>query len=103
MDKKDQRCTKMVKSKKVQLGEDELPKAWYNIQADLPTPLDPPLNPQTLEPIKPEELEPIFPKELIRQEMSTERWIKIPEEVLDVYRIWRPTPLYRAERLEKFL
>lgn len=103
MDKNAQWCTKMVKRKRVELAEDELPRAWYNIQADLPTPLDPPLNPQTLEPLMPEDLEPIFPKELIRQEASTERWIKIPEDVLEVYRMWRPTPLYRAERLEEFL
>jgi tryptophan synthase beta chain len=85
------------------LGEDELPKKWYNIQADLPTPLPPPLNPATGEPIKPSDLEPIFPKALIKQEASTEKWIPIPEEVLDIYRIWRPTPLYRARRLEQAL
>ncbi|MCW3132065.1 MAG: TrpB-like pyridoxal phosphate-dependent enzyme [Candidatus Methanospirare jalkutatii] len=88
---------------KILLDEEEIPKAWYNIQADLPSPLDPPLNPQTLEPLKPEELEAVFPKELIRQEISTERWIPIPEEVRDVYRLWRPTPLYRAKRLEEKL
>ena len=85
------------------LDEEELPKAWYNIQADLPTPLDPPLNPATGKPVRPEELEPIFPKELIRQEVSRERWIPIPEEVREVYRLWRPTPLYRAVRLERLL
>jgi tryptophan synthase beta chain len=88
---------------KILLDEDELPKAWYNIQADLPTPLDPPLNPVTKEPIGPEALARIFPMELIRQEVSRERWISIPEEVRDVYRIWRPTPLYRALRLERKL
>lgn len=85
------------------LDEEELPKAWYNIQADLPSPLDPPLHPATGEPVRPQDLEPIFPKELIRQEVSQERWIPIPEEVREVYRIWRPTPLYRAVRLERTL
>lgn len=85
------------------LDEDELPKAWYNIQADLPTPLDPPLNPATKEPIGPEALARIFPMELIKQEVSRERWISIPEEVRDIYRLWRPTPLYRARRLEQML
>ena len=85
------------------LDEEELPRAWYNIQADLPTPLDPPLHPATWQPVKPEDLEPIFPKELIRQEVSRERWISIPEEVREVYRLWRPTPLYRAVRLERLL
>ncbi len=84
------------------LDEEEIPKAWYNIQADLPTPLDPPIKPNG-EPIKPEDLAPIFPMELIKQEVSTEKWIPIPEEVRDIYRLWRPTPLYRATRLEKLL
>ena len=88
---------------KIELGEEEIPKQWYNIQADLKTPLDPPLNPATGEPIGPEALAAIFPMELIKQEVSQERWIPIPEEVRDIYRIWRPTPLYRATRLEKFL
>jgi len=88
---------------KILLDEEDIPKRWYNVAADLPRPLDPPLNPATHEPLKPEDLEPIFPKSLIRQEMSTERWIDIPEEVRDVYRLWRPTPLYRAVRLEKAL
>jgi tryptophan synthase beta chain len=88
---------------KILLSEEEIPKYWYNIQADLPTPLDPPLNPATGEPINPKDLEPVFPKSLIQQEISTERWIPIPEEVREIYRIWRPTPLYRAERLERAL
>jgi tryptophan synthase beta chain len=88
---------------KVMLDEEEIPREWYNIQADLPTPLDPPRNPQTKEPIRPEELAPIFPMELIRQEATTERWISIPEEVREVYRLWRPSPLYRAKRLEERL
>jgi tryptophan synthase beta chain len=93
----------LMEKVKIVLDEEDLPKQWYNIQADLPTPLDPPLNPATGEPIGPEALAAIFPMELIRQEVSRDRWIPIPEEVRDIYRIWRPTPLYRATRLEKFL
>jgi tryptophan synthase beta chain len=91
------------KDTKILLSENEIPKNWYNIQADLPTPLDPPLHPATKEPLKPEDMKILFPMELIRQEASTERFIPIPEEVLDVYRLWRPTPLYRARRLEEKL
>jgi len=93
----------MKYEKKILLDENEMPKEWYNIIPDLPEPLPVPLHPVTEEPVKPEDLEPIFPKALIKQEMSGERWIKIPEEVREVYRIWRPTPLIRAERLEKAL
>ena len=86
------------------LNPDEMPTSWYNIQADLPEPAPPPLDPTTLKPISPELLERIFAKELIGQEVSTERYIKIPDEVLDAYlRLPRPTPLYRAKRLEKYL
>lgn len=86
------------------LSPDEMPTSWYNIQADLLEPAPPPLDPTTLKPINPELLERIFAKELIRQEVSTERHIKIPGEVLDAYlRLPRPTPLYRAKRLEKYL
>ncbi|MEM4155918.1 MAG: TrpB-like pyridoxal phosphate-dependent enzyme [Archaeoglobaceae archaeon] len=85
------------------LDEEYLPKKWYNVIPDLPEKIPPPLNPATREPIKPQELEPVFPKALIKQEMSEDRWIRIPEEVLDIYRIYRPTPLIRAERLEKAL
>jgi tryptophan synthase beta chain len=86
------------------LDIDEIPTVWYNIQADLPEPLPPPLDPTTLKPIDLKLLERIFAKELIRQEVSTERFIKIPEEVLEAYlRLPRPTPLYRARRLERFL
>jgi len=88
---------------KVSLNPDEMPTEWYNILPDLPRPLDPPMNPQTKEPIGPSDLEPIFPKSLIQQEVSDQRWIKIPEEILEVYKLWRPTPLYRARRLEKAL
>jgi tryptophan synthase beta chain len=80
----------------------EIPKKWYNIQADL-HPLPPPRHPATQEPVTPEDLAPLFAKELIFQEVSTERYITIPEEVREVYSIWRPTPLYRAERLEEYL
>lgn len=89
--------------KKIILDENEIPTKWYNIQADLPTPLDPPLNPKTHEPIGPTDLSAIFPMGLIQQEVSQDRYIEIPEEVRDIYRIWRPTPLIRAERLEKAL
>lgn len=89
--------------RKILLNERDLPRAWYNIQADLPTPLPPPLNPATGEPITPDMLAPIFPMNLIEQEVSTRRWIDIPEEVVERLLIWRPTPLCRAYRLEKFL
>jgi len=88
---------------KILLSEREIPTRWYNIQADMPNLPDPPLNPATKEPIKPEDLAPLFPMELIKQEVSTERYIEIPEEVLDLYRLWRPTPLVRAHKLEKIL
>ena len=87
----------------VTLPLDEIPSQWYNILPDLPKPLPPPIDPETKEPMKPEKLERVFAKELIRQEMSLERWIPIPEEVREVYRSWRPTPLFRATRLEKAL
>jgi len=93
----------MFSGRKIVLNEEELPEKWYNILPDLPEPLPPPLHPATNEPLKPEDLEPIFAKELIKQEMSDERWIRIPEEVRDVYRLWRPTPLIRAVKLEKAL
>lgn len=81
---------------KILLREDEIPREWYNVQADLPSPLDPPLHPVTMEPLGPEDLAPLFPMALIEQEMSQERWIKIPDEVLEVFSMWRPTPVYRA-------
>ncbi len=88
---------------KFHLPEEAIPKYWYNIQADLPNPLKPPLNPQTHEPASPDDLAPIFPMALIEQEMTNERWIEVPEEVKEVYRIWRPTPMFRARNLEKAL
>ena len=92
-----------MKEIKIVLDENEIPKKWYNIQADLKTPLDPPLNPQTKQPIGPDDLKAIFPMGLIKQEVSQDRYIDIPEEVRDIYRLWRPSPLIRAKRLEKFL
>jgi len=88
---------------KIILDENELPKQWYNILPDLQTPLEPPLNPATNEPIGPDDLSPIFPMSLIKQEMSQDRFIDIPEEVRDIYRLWRPSPIYRAHRLEAAL
>lgn len=88
---------------KYTLSEDQMPKAWYNIQADLPKPLPGVLNPATGQPITPTDLEPLFPMALIEQEVSTEPEIEIPEAVQSIYRQWRPTPLYRARRLEKHL
>jgi tryptophan synthase beta chain len=86
------------------LKQDEIPTSWYNIQADLPEPLPPPLDPTTMSPINPAMLERIFAKELVRQEMSSDRFVKIPDEILDAYLgLPRPTPLYHAKRLEKFL
>ena len=80
-----------------------LPTAWYNALPDLPVPLQPPLHPATNEPVGPDDLAPLFPMALIGQEMATEGWIEIPGEVLDILRLWRPTPLVRAERLERAL
>ena len=88
---------------KILLEEKDLPKRWYNIAADIPNPLKPPLNPATGKPISIEDLSPIFPEGLIKQEVSFERWIDIPEKILEIYRLWRPTPLYRARALEKYL
>ncbi|MEW6573878.1 MAG: TrpB-like pyridoxal phosphate-dependent enzyme [Bacillota bacterium] len=88
---------------KVLLTEKELPTAWYNIQADMPNLPKPALHPGTKQPVGPEDLAPIFPMELIKQEVTQERWVPIPEEVLDIYRLWRPSPLIRARRLEKAL
>ncbi|NPA51794.1 MAG: TrpB-like pyridoxal phosphate-dependent enzyme [Aquificae bacterium] len=89
--------------KKITLEDNEIPKQWYNVLPDLPTPLEPPIDPQTNQPMSPEKLLALFPKALIEQEMSQERWIDIPPEILDIYTIWRPTPLIRAIYLEEFL
>src|SRR3989337_996642 len=90
---------------KFTLSEKEIPGRWYNIQADLESigPPPPPLHPGTKQPIGPQDLAPLFPLALIGQEVSGERYIDIPEEVQEIYRLWRPTPLYRAHRLERVL
>ncbi|MCP4149049.1 MAG: pyridoxal-phosphate dependent enzyme, partial [bacterium] len=92
-----------MQTKKIFLPESEMPRQWYNVAADMPTPMEPPLHPGTGQPAGPEDLAPIFPMPLIEQEVSQERFIDIPDEVLEKYLIWRPTPLYRAYSLEKFL
>jgi tryptophan synthase beta chain len=94
---------KIMSETKITLSEKEIPEKWYNIQADLPEPLPPPLHPGTGKPLGPADLAPLFPMELIKQEVSQERYIEIPEEVRDIYKIWRPTTLFRAHRLEKML
>ncbi|MDE2454995.1 MAG: TrpB-like pyridoxal phosphate-dependent enzyme [Burkholderiales bacterium] len=93
----------MSQPTKFLLDESRMPRDWYNIAADLPVPLPPPLHPGTLQPIGPADLAPLFPMELILQEVSTERTIPIPEPVREVFRLWRPSPLVRAHRLEKVL
>ncbi len=92
-----------VRRHKYTLDEDQIPTAWYNIIPDLPAPPPPPLHPGTMEPVGPADLAPLFPMALIEQEVSAERFIDIPGGVLDVYRQWRPTPLFRAHRLEQAL
>ncbi|MBM1105394.1 TrpB-like pyridoxal phosphate-dependent enzyme [Aurantibacter crassamenti] len=92
-----------MKTRKFILEEHDIPENWYNIVADMPNKPLPPLNPGTLEPIGPEALAPLFPMALIEQEVSTEKWITIPDEVRHLYSLWRPTPLYRAYGLEKAL
>ncbi len=88
---------------KIMLDESEMPTQWYNLVADLPAPPPPPLHPATLEPVGPEDLAPLFPMALIEQEVTTDRYVDIPGGVLDVYRLWRPSPLFRARRLERLL
>ena len=85
------------------LDEKDIPSKWYNIQADLKTPAPPVLHPGTGQPIGPQDLAPLFPMELIKQEVSQARWIEIPDEVRDILKLWRPSPLFRARRLEKAL
>lgn len=92
-----------MEAKKILLSEAELPREWYNIAADMPNPVPPPLHPLTKEPAGPDDLAPLFPMDLIVQEVSQDRWIPIPEEILEIYSIWRPSPLIRATRLEKAL
>ncbi len=93
----------MTETTKYQLDESKLPKAWYNINADMPVPPQPVLHPGTKEPVTPDFLGVLFPMSLILQEISTERYIEIPEPVREIYKLWRPTPLFRAHRLEKAL
>ena len=93
----------MSKTHKFNLNESDMPKQWYNIVADMPNKPLPPLHPGTKKPIGPDDLSAIFPMELIMQEVSTDRYIDIPEEVQEIFRIWRPTPLVRAYNLEKYL
>ena len=85
------------------LSEQEIPRKWYNLQADLPSPVPPYIHPATGKPVGPDDLLSLFPLPLIEQEVSRQRWIDIPEEILDIYCLWRPTPLVRARRLEKIL
>ena len=88
---------------KILLDESELPTHWYNIVPDLPTPPPPVLHPGTHEPVGPDDLAPLFPMDLILQEVSQDSYVEIPEEVREIYKLWRPSPLYRARRLEKLL
>jgi tryptophan synthase beta chain len=92
-----------VNQHKIMLDESEMPTQWYNIIPDLPQPPPPPLHPGTLQPLGPEDLAPLFPMDLILQEVTGERYVDIPGEVLDIYRLWRPSPMFRAHRLEKAL
>ena len=99
MDTKDE-----TEGSRILLSRDEMPKRYYNILADLPWPVPPPLNPTTMEPIGPQDLAPLFPMELIKQEVSPERFIDIPEALMDAYfHFGRPSPLHRARRLEQAL
>jgi tryptophan synthase beta chain len=93
----------MTDQKKFNLSENDIPKQWYNVQADLPKPLDPALHPGTGNPAGPDDFAPLFPMELIMQEVSQDRWIDIPEPIREMYKTWRPTPLIRATNLEKAL
>lgn len=89
--------------KKIFLSESEMPTRWYNIVPDIPNGMQPPLDPETNQPMGPEKLAQVFPMSLLEQEMSGERWINIPDEVLEVYKIWRPSPVVRADKLEEAL
>ncbi len=92
----------MTKIRKTYLTEDEMPRQWYNLAADIPSGLKPPLGPDG-KPISPDMLAPVFPMNLIEQEVSTQRWIDIPEGILELLTLWRPSPLHRAYELEKVL
>jgi tryptophan synthase beta chain len=93
----------MTRNTRFDLEQADIPSAWYNLNADFPEPLPPPLHPGNKQPMPPEAMEAIFPRNLIEQEMSAEKWIEIPEPVREIYALWRPTPLLRAVRLEKAL
>src|SRR5918996_2047514 len=93
----------MVEPTKILLDESELPRQWYNVIPDLPSPPPPVLHPATHQPVGPDDLAPLFPMALIGQEVTQDSYVDIPNEVLDVYRLWRPSPLYRAHRLERAL
>ena len=93
----------MTEQKKFFLSENDIPKQWYNVQADLPKPLDPALHPGTGNPAGPDDFAPLFPMELIMQEVSQDRWVDIPDPVREMYKTWRPTPLIRATKLEEAL
>jgi len=93
----------MKNDHKITLTEKEMPTRWYNIVADMPNKMLPMLHPVTKQPVKPEDMIPLFPLELLKQEVSQERWIEIPEEVQDIYKVWRCTPLHRAYKLERAL
>ncbi len=88
---------------KIELSEKEMPTRWYNVTPDMPVPMSPPLHPGTLQPVGPDDLAPLFPMSLIMQEVSQDRYIDIPEELQQIFRMWRPSPLFRAHRLEKAL
>ncbi|MBM2814173.1 MAG: tryptophan synthase subunit beta [Ignavibacteria bacterium] len=90
-------------NKKIMLNESDIPRQWYNITADMPNKPLPPLHPGTKQPVGPQDLAPLFPMELIKQEVSTERYIEIPDEIIEIYKMWRPSPLYRADKFEKLL
>src|SRR5437870_11930259 len=88
---------------KIDLDEHEIPTHWYNVVSDLPRPPAPVLHPGTGQPVAPADLAPLFPMALIAQEVSQDKTVEIPDEVRDIYRMWRPTPLYRARRLARAL
>jgi tryptophan synthase beta chain len=92
---------RQLEQTKFLLSESELPRRWYNIRADMPSPAQPVLHPGTGQPVGPDDLSPLFPMELILQEVSDEAEVAIPDEILEIYSLWRPTPLYRARRLEQ--
>ncbi|HLA26977.1 MAG TPA: TrpB-like pyridoxal phosphate-dependent enzyme, partial [Syntrophales bacterium] len=93
----------MNKTIRYQLNESDMPRQWYNITADMPNPCMPPLHPGTGQPVGPQDFAPLFPMNIIEQEVSTKRWIDIPEPVLEIYAQWRPSPLCRAHRFEQML